>query len=390
MAHVQLLTKCDAHLRFKRTDLFFKDQDVIRTNTGTIFIHIQGIIKTNIVIDWTINLTVKRKIIGRNLLTKFHEDQTINVAPRVLTRLYYSHKYSHIKKNAPAFPTTGTIFALVQDIIGTNLLTKFHDDLTLNVESRGKIPRLLGGHFHEDRTINVASRVLSRKNAPPPDIIGMNYLIKFHEDRTKHVASRLLTRKNAPPLGSHVFQPKVIIFERIHYIIETNLLTTFHEHWTINAAHTVFTRNNSQPPGGYDFQATGTIFALVQDIIRTNLLTKFHDNLTLNVASIGKIPRPIDGHFHEDRTINVVSRVKKAPPPGGHLFRAIGIIFELFHEDRTKNVAPRLLTRKNAPPLGSHVFQPNVTIFELIHYIIETNLLTTFHEHWTINVASRV
>ncbi|KAH3719701.1 hypothetical protein DPMN_062568 [Dreissena polymorpha] len=34
-------------------------------------------------------------IIGMNLLTKFHEDQTINVACRVLTRFYYSH--IHIK-----------------------------------------------------------------------------------------------------------------------------------------------------------------------------------------------------------------------------------------------------------------------------------------------------
>ena len=45
---------------------------------------------------------------------------------------------------------------------------------------------------------------------------------------------------------------------------------------------------------------------------------------------------------------------------------------------------------KNAPPLGGHVFQANVTIFELIQDIIETNLLTKFHEDSTINVASRV
>ncbi|KAH3716607.1 hypothetical protein DPMN_059332 [Dreissena polymorpha] len=47
-----------------------------------------------------------------------------------------------------------------------------------------------------------------------------------------------------------------------------------------------------------------------------------------------------------------------------------------------------LLTTKNAPPLGSYVFQANVPIFELIQDIIETNLLTKFHEDWTINVAS--
>ncbi|KAH3874258.1 hypothetical protein DPMN_037500 [Dreissena polymorpha] len=40
--------------------------------------------------------------------------------------------------------------------------------------------------------------------------------------------------------------------------------------------------------------------------------------------------------------------------------------------------------------LGSNVFQANVTIFELIQDIIETNLLTKFHEDWIINVTSNV
>ncbi|KAH3891291.1 hypothetical protein DPMN_015384 [Dreissena polymorpha] len=65
--------------------------------------------------------------IGTNRLTKFHEDPAINVASTV--------------KNAPptgghAFQATGTIFELVQNIIGTNLLTKFHDDHTINTVSR--------------------------------------------------------------------------------------------------------------------------------------------------------------------------------------------------------------------------------------------------------------
>ncbi|KAH3831846.1 hypothetical protein DPMN_105118 [Dreissena polymorpha] len=44
------------------------------------------------------------------------------------------------------------------------------------------------------------------------DIIGTNHLSKFHEDRKINVASRVLTRKNAPPPGGHVFQPTDIIF----------------------------------------------------------------------------------------------------------------------------------------------------------------------------------
>ncbi|KAH3778021.1 hypothetical protein DPMN_179474 [Dreissena polymorpha] len=111
-------------------------------------------------------------IIETNLLTKFHEDWTINVASRD-------------KCPAPGgnvFKATKTIFELIQDIIGTNLLTKFHDD----------------------RKKNVASRVLTRfyyshimKNARPPwwpYIIGINLLTEFHEDRTINVVSRVLTR----------------------------------------------------------------------------------------------------------------------------------------------------------------------------------------------------
>ncbi|KAH3700872.1 hypothetical protein DPMN_075853 [Dreissena polymorpha] len=95
------------------------------------------------------------------------------------------------------------------------------------------------------------------------------------------------------------------------------------------------------PPCSHVFQPTDIIFELVQDIIGMNLLTK----------------------FHEDQTIKVASRV----------------LTRFYYSN----------IRKNAPPLGSHVFQANITIFELIQDIIETNLLTQFHEDWTINVASR-
>ncbi|KAH3849361.1 hypothetical protein DPMN_091760 [Dreissena polymorpha] len=96
-----------------------------------------------------------------------------------------------IKKNASppchVFKTTGTIFELVREIIGTHCLTK----------------------FHEDRAINVASRVLKsffiaiyrhiRKNAPPLDIIGTTVLTKFHEDWTIYVASKVLTSQILTP-----------------------------------------------------------------------------------------------------------------------------------------------------------------------------------------------
>ncbi|KAH3714681.1 hypothetical protein DPMN_057371 [Dreissena polymorpha] len=52
--------------------------------------------------------------IQTNVLTKFHEDWTINVSSRVFTRF----------------------FKLGQDIIWTNILTKFNEDSTINVTSR--------------------------------------------------------------------------------------------------------------------------------------------------------------------------------------------------------------------------------------------------------------
>ncbi|KAH3877033.1 hypothetical protein DPMN_000887 [Dreissena polymorpha] len=171
------------------------------------------------------------------------------------------------------------------------------------------------------------------------NIIGTNLLTKFHEDRKINVASRVLTRKNAPPPGSHVFQPTGIIFELVQDIIGMNLLTKFHEDRRVNVASRVLTRfyyshirKNALLLGGHVFQANIIIFKLIQNIIETNLLTKFHEDWTINVAS---------------RAQNII---------GTNLLTK-------FHEDRKINVASRKLTRKNAPPPGSHVFQPTGIIF---------------------------
>ncbi|KAH3699898.1 hypothetical protein DPMN_074860 [Dreissena polymorpha] len=124
------------------------------------------------------------------------------------------------KTNAPppgghVFQATGTIFELVRDIIVTNVLTKFHDDRTINVASREKCHDPLGGHVFPP-TGNIFEHI--------QDIIGTNCLAKFHDDRTINVASRVFIRKNAPP-GGHVFKATEPIFEIIQDVIWTNLLT---------------------------------------------------------------------------------------------------------------------------------------------------------------------
>ncbi|KAH3698077.1 hypothetical protein DPMN_085593 [Dreissena polymorpha] len=121
---------------------------------------------------------------------------------------------------------TGNIFELVQDIIGTNLLTKFHKDPTINVASTVKNAPTTGAHVFQ-----LTGPILELIQ----DNIRTNLLTKIHEDRTINAVSRVLTRKNVPPLGSHVFQEN------------TNLLTKFHEDWTINVASRVLTRQMLTP-----------------------------------------------------------------------------------------------------------------------------------------------
>ncbi|KAH3883962.1 hypothetical protein DPMN_007932 [Dreissena polymorpha] len=346
--------------------------------TGTIFELDQHIIIANILT----NFGFDRDIIGTNLLTNVYkpnvDDGRTEDGQRPVTKAHLS--------NQP------------QDIITTDVLTKFHAEI--NSPTHGSFVNRQTQTIFELIQYSIKTNVLTNyKYAPPPDVIGRNVLTKFHEDQTINLASttinvtsRLLTRKNAPPPWGHVFQPTGIIFDLFQDIIGTNLVTKFHDNRTINVASRVLTRKNAPPYGGNVFQPTGTIFKLVQDIIGTILLTKFHD----------------------DQTINVASRVKNAPPPGGHVFQAFGTILEIvqdiigtnlltrFHDDQKINVASIVLT--------SHVFPPTGTIFELIQdtCIIRmnhpptsrvknapplgshTNLLTKFHEDWTITVASRV
>ncbi|KAH3798338.1 hypothetical protein DPMN_151937 [Dreissena polymorpha] len=104
-----------------------------------------------------------------NHLTKFHDDRTINVASRVLTRKNVPHPGGNV------FQPTGTIFKLVQDIIRTNLRT--------NLKRKNVSPP--GGNVFFKPTETIFELV--------HDIIGTNLLTEFHEDRTVNVASRVLT-----------------------------------------------------------------------------------------------------------------------------------------------------------------------------------------------------
>ncbi|KAH3854547.1 hypothetical protein DPMN_097090 [Dreissena polymorpha] len=182
------------------------------------------------------------------------------------------------------FQSTETIFELVQDITRANLLTKFHEDPTINVASTVKTKQIFMTHYGQqtmdkndlephqktsrifnNNNNNVASRVLTRENAPPPG---------------SHSLQGKMPRP--PPPGGHVFQPTGTIVELVQYFIGTNLLTKFHDDRTINVASRVLTRKNAPPHGGHVFLPTGTNF---QYFIGINLLTKVQEDRTINVVS---------------------------------------------------------------------------------------------------------
>ncbi|KAH3768988.1 hypothetical protein DPMN_170232 [Dreissena polymorpha] len=217
-----------------------------------------------------------------NVLTKFHEN--------------WNYKYDF---ESPCFSTNRNLLELVQDIIGPNLLTKFHEDQTINVASR-----VLTSFF-----------LLTRKTAPPPGEQN-NVLKDFHEYWTINITSRELTRKTAKPPPWQPF----LSTERNHF--HTELSYHKNKYWNINVTTRVKTaappdiiRKNILPRLHEDW--TLNVTSRVQDIILTNVLTKFDEDWTINVT-----PRVLTRLYH--------SHIRKtAPPPCCHVLQPTRLIFEL-------------------------------------------------------------
>ncbi|KAH3748994.1 hypothetical protein DPMN_183483 [Dreissena polymorpha] len=183
------------------------------------------------------------------------------------------------------FQPTKSIFKLIQGIIGTNLLTKFHEDRTINVVSR-----VLTGKYTPNLLIAIIFKAIIFELVQ--DIIGTNHQTKIHDVWKINVASRLLTRpcfENAPHHGIHVFEVNLIIFELIKAIIETNLLTKFHEDWTIHVNVDAARRTTDDG---------------------LKAITKAHNEHTTNLLT----------KFGLDRTINVAYRVFNCECSRGHIY----------------------------------------------------------------------
>ncbi|KAH3704986.1 hypothetical protein DPMN_080048 [Dreissena polymorpha] len=208
----------------------------------------------------------KQDIIGPNLLTKFHEDRKINDASRVITRFYYSqmvHSKMAYHKTAPrpggnVIPPIMTIFELVRDIYIIDVMQNC-------MMIREKCDFLSKTHV----------------------------LTKIHEDWIKNVTSRVFTcfhyihiEKTAPTPGGHVFSPIWTILVLVRDINKTNVLTKFHDDWAKIVTSRVFTRNTAPPPGGHLHEdwasnVTSTVFTSFEHsrgINATNVLTKLHED----------------------------------------------------------------------------------------------------------------
>ncbi|KAH3855365.1 hypothetical protein DPMN_097932 [Dreissena polymorpha] len=125
---------------------------------------------------------LNRRIQETNVLTKFHEDWIKNVTSRVIKCFHYIH----IEKTAPppgghVFSPIWNIFELIRDINNTNAKI-----VTSRVFTRNTAPP-------PDWASNVTSTV-STSFELSRGIIGTNVLTKFHEDRIRNVASRVFTR----------------------------------------------------------------------------------------------------------------------------------------------------------------------------------------------------
>ncbi|KAH3778344.1 hypothetical protein DPMN_179799 [Dreissena polymorpha] len=190
--------------------------------------------------------------------------------------------------------------------------------------------------------------------------------------------------KAAPPPGGHIFQQTENIFKLSLSIIKTNDQTKFHEDWTLNVTPRELISKTALPPGVHVFLPIRTIFKLNRRIQDTNFLTKFHEDWTKNVTSRVFIC------FH------IYTYIENCPAPGGLVFSPIWTIFELVRDIIETNVLTKFhdvwakIMGIKCNFYSVYKVFLSLTYFELGRGIIGTNVLTKFHEDRTINVASRV
>ncbi|KAH3817692.1 hypothetical protein DPMN_119247 [Dreissena polymorpha] len=119
-----------------------------------------------------------------NVLSNFHDDWTNIVTSRVFTR-----ENCHY-----------TIFELVRDINKTNVLTNFHDGWAKIVTSR-VLTRFLYSQIMKTAPPTGGHANILTNFELDRDLIGTKLLTKFHEDRTRNVAYRVFTNGRTTDKG---------------------------------------------------------------------------------------------------------------------------------------------------------------------------------------------
>ncbi|KAH3853465.1 hypothetical protein DPMN_095989 [Dreissena polymorpha] len=127
-----------------------------------------------------------------NVVTKFHENWAKNVTSKVFTCFHYIHIEENAPPTGGhVLSPICTIFRLVQDINKNNVLTNFHDDWAKIVTSRvftRKTAPPTGGHVFQrtGTTFELYQHIIKANILTnfelDRDIIGTNLLTKFHED----------------------------------------------------------------------------------------------------------------------------------------------------------------------------------------------------------------
>ncbi|KAH3864617.1 hypothetical protein DPMN_027640 [Dreissena polymorpha] len=182
----------------QRTDLFWGAQDIIRTNVLTKFLRTgdngqkaitkghHGEKKTH---EYSTVNAISRVRNAPPPSGHFHEDWTINVTLRVLTRLYYNL----IRENAP--PPDDYVFEQAGTLFFSRVLTR----ITSLIPGGHKNASPLGGHvFFANRnhfrthSIHHWDNLLTEKNSPTPG--EEMFLPSFYADWTINVTLRVLTR----------------------------------------------------------------------------------------------------------------------------------------------------------------------------------------------------
>ncbi|KAH3729240.1 hypothetical protein DPMN_055207 [Dreissena polymorpha] len=175
---------------------------------------------------WTINLTIRViNVPPLVAITIFGLIQDIIETSLEHRTMHFASRVKKVSSNGGrVFQETETMFELVQDIIGTNLLTKFHHDQTMNVASR---------------VLTMFYKIYIMK-IPHPMAVMFFSANRYHfRTRPRYHWTNLLTnikKEKCPAPGGHVFQATVTIFEI------TILLTKVHEDRKI---HDLFSVKNA-------------------------------------------------------------------------------------------------------------------------------------------------